>query len=333
MKRPVGLILSAVALSLAALFFLLMTAVITLAGVSGAPHSTTQPVPHFFIYLMLAISLFYAALAAWAILTVIGILRLRSWGRYSILIIGAGLSVIGIFGALFTLIGKAMLPAQPTQPPVDPHIMSIVFLLLAAFYLFVAAVGIWWLVYFNLRAVRDLFANPDLLAQPDTGPFSHAPTAIKIIGGFLLFGSACCVLCVFLPFPAFLFGFIVPPAAAHVLYICFAIISAFAGYGLLRLKESARLLTIGFLILGSCNLIFLALPWYQARLSLYSAQITSAIPRMLEQPQISFRYSAAIYFICAIWGVLVYGVIFWLLHRYRAAFKTPTPPPNPMLEA
>jgi hypothetical protein len=332
MRRPVGLILSAIVLILAALFFLLMTAVIALAGVVGGAHSTNQPVPHFFIYLMLAISLFYAALAVWAILTVIGILRFRSWGRYSILIIGGGLSVIGTFGALFTLIGRTMLPVPPTRPPVDPHIMSIVFLLLAAFYLFVAAVGIWWLVYYNLRTVRDLFANPDLFAQPNTGLFSHIPTAIKIIGSFLLFGSACCILYVFLPFPAFFFGFILPPAAARVLYICFAIISAFAGYGLLRLKESARLLTIGFLVLGCCNLIFLAMPWYQSRLNLYSAQVTSAIPRILEQPQIPFTYGATFYFICAIWGIILYGVIFWLLHRHRAAFKTP-PPGEPMLEA
>jgi hypothetical protein len=38
---------------------------------------------------------FYAILATWAILTVIGILRLRPWARYSILIIGGGLAGIG----------------------------------------------------------------------------------------------------------------------------------------------------------------------------------------------------------------------------------------------
>jgi hypothetical protein len=328
MKRPVGLILSATVLSLAALFFVLLTVLMVAAGV----HSENQPVisasPHFLMYLMLAISVFYAALTVWAILTVIGILRLRSWGRYSILIIAGGLFVLGLFAALFTLLGRTMFSAQSPQPMVDPHIKSAVFFLLTVFYLFLAAVGIWWLVYFNLRSVRELFANPSLLSQ---SPLSRTPMAIKIIGCFLLFGSACCLLCLFLPFPGFFFGFILPPAAARILYICFAIISAFAGYGLLRLKESARLLTIGFLIVGSCNLALVTLPWYQARFSQYAAQLTSYIPTV--PGQVSPVYNNAFYLFIAIVGIVVYGAIFWLLHRHRAAFKAPPSPPPTMLEA
>jgi hypothetical protein len=69
-------------------------------------------------YLVLAISVFYAALAVWAILTVIGILRLRSWARYSVLIIGGGLAVIGVFAVFGTLVSRSMLPTQ--QPAADP---------------------------------------------------------------------------------------------------------------------------------------------------------------------------------------------------------------------
>jgi hypothetical protein len=336
MKRPIGLILSAIVLSLAALFLLLMGALMAFAGIFAPHQPGTAAAPHFVAYLMLAISLVYAALAVWAILTVIGILRLRSWARYSILIIGGGLTAIGVFGAFGVLVSRATLPTiQAQQPTADPRILATVFTAMIATALLVAAVGVWWLVYFNLRPIRDLFANPSLLTQPSasTGPFSRTPTAIKIISGFLLLGSVSCLLCIFLPFPAFILGFILPPIAAHILYICFAIISAFAGYGLLRLKESARLLTIGFLIFGCCNLALLALPWYQSRLSQYTTQISSYIPTMLGQPQVAPTYNSAFYLVCAIFGIVVYGVILWLLHRYRAAFKTPAPPPNPMLEA
>jgi hypothetical protein len=34
-----------------------------------------------------------------------------------------------------------------------------------------------------------------------------------------------------------------------------------------------------------------------------------------------------------IWCFVIYSLVIWLLHRHRAAFKTPAPPPNPMLEA
>jgi hypothetical protein len=333
MKRPVGLILSAIVLSLAALFLLLLTALMAFAGVFAGHQPAVAASPHFLTYFMLAISVFYAALAVWAILTVIGILRLRSWARYSILVIGGGLSVLGLLAAIFSLVGRTMISAQKSQPAIDPHIMSVIFLFVMMFYLFLAAIGIWWLVYFNLRPVRDIFADPTLLteSQFSTGPFSRTPTAIKIIGCFLLFGSLCCLIGACLPFPAFLFGFILPVTATHILYVCFAVIAAFAGYGLLKLKESARLLTIGFLIVGICNLALLALPWEQARLNQYSTQIASSMQRMTERPPIFFTYSGAFYLVCAIWGVVVYGVIFWLLHRHRAAFKTTEP--RPMLEA
>jgi hypothetical protein len=333
MNRPVGLILSAIVLSLAALFLLLLTALTAFASIFAQHQPSIVATPHFALYLMLAVSAFYAVLAVWAIFTVIGILRLRFWGRYSILVIGAGLAVIGVLAAAFSLLfSRTMLPAlQAQQPAVDPHIFSIIFMVMAAIYLLVAAVGIWWLIYFNLRSIREIFSTPVMLVSSSAnagGSFSRTPTAIRIIGGFLLFSALCCLLCAFLPFPAFLLGFILPPSATHVLYVCFAAVTAFAGYGLLRLKESARLLTIGFLILGCCNIVLAILPWYQAQLRLYLRQLTAAMPTMPGQPRIFFDYTVTLILISCIWGLIVYGLVFWLLHRHRAAFKTP-----PLLEA
>jgi hypothetical protein len=130
-----------------------------------------------------------------------------------------------------------------------------------------------------------------------------------------------------LPFPAFLFGFILPPAATHVLYLCFAVITAFAGYGLLLLKESARLLTIAILILGCCNILLATLPWYRTQFCLYMAQLTASMPMQLNQSQLFFSYTVALTLISGIVGLIVYGIVFWLLRRHRAAFQTPPPPP------
>jgi hypothetical protein len=337
MKRPVGLILSAVVLSLSALFLLLIAAIMAITGVFAGHQPTFQPEPHLLVYLMLTIGFFYAALAVWAILTVIGILRLRPWARYSILIIGGGFFVLGLFGAFGSILSRTMVPTLAAQnPAADPRIMFAVFLFMAIFELLVSAIGLWWLIYFTLRPVRVLFSNPDTLLQSTvtTGRFSRTPTAIKIIGGLLLFSSVCCLFCIFLPFPAFILGFILPLKATRILYLVFAVVAALAGYGLLRLQESARLLTIGFLIFGCCNLALAALPWYRARLNLYTteltAQITSHLPTVPGQPQFDWTDSGAFYLICLIWGVVVYGVIFWFLHRHRGAFKTTS---TPMLEA
>ncbi len=205
MKRPIGLVLSAIVLSLSALFLLLMTALMAVAGIFSGRQPTIQPAPHILIYFMLAISLFYAALSVWAILTVIGILRLRAWARYSILIIGGGLVVLGLLAALFTLAGRTMFPATPTKPPVDPHIMTVIFLVIGAFYLLIAAIGIWWLVYFNRRLIRELFSNPNLCTNslPAASRFSRnsptEPSRSSVAVSFLFFSSACCLFCVSCP--------------------------------------------------------------------------------------------------------------------------------------
>jgi hypothetical protein len=102
MTRPVGLILSAIVLSLATLFLLLMAALTVVAGLFGGHQVTIAASPQLVKYFVLAIGVFYAVLAVWAILTVIGIVRLRSWARYSILVIGSGLTVIGVFAAVGT---------------------------------------------------------------------------------------------------------------------------------------------------------------------------------------------------------------------------------------
>jgi hypothetical protein len=337
MKRSLGLILSAIVLSLAALFLLLTTALMVFVGIFAGKQASVPAAPHFVTYFMVACSVFYAVLAVWAILTVIGILRLRSWARYSILIIGSGLAALGILSALGTLMGRSMLPTlQTQQPAADPHIMAVVFLFMTAVDLLIAAVGIWWLVYFNLRSVRELFSNPDQLLPASAGTsrrFNQTPTAIKIIAAFLLLSSVCCLLGVFLPFPAFLLGFILPLAATHIFYLCFAAVTGWMGYGLLRLKESARLTTIAFQIFGCINVGLALLPWYQAQLRLYMTQIFSSMPTIPGQPQMFFTYTRTLITFSLLWCLLIYGIVFWLLHRHRAAFKTPAPPAPTMLAA
>jgi hypothetical protein len=65
-------------------------------------------------------------------------------------------------------------------------------------------------------------------------------------------------------------------------------------------------------------------------------QLAPYIPAMPGQPQMPFSISTIILLSC-IWSLIVYGLIFWLLHRHRAAFHAPAPPAppaaEPMLEA
>ena len=91
-------------------------------------------------------------------------------------------------------------------------------------------------------------------------------------------------------------------------------------------------MTIAFLILGCCNMVLVVLPWYQNRLRLYMTQLTASMPTMPGQPQILFNYTATLMILSCILGLVIYGFVFWLLHRHRAAFKT-LPAAEPILEA
>jgi hypothetical protein len=303
MKRPIGIILSAIVLGLAALSLLLLTALMIFAGLFASHQPSTAATPHAVMFLMLGVSVFYAILAVWAILTVIGILRLRQWARYSILVIGGGLAGIGILLALGTVFSRTLFSTMPHRGPApDPHIMAAVFAFVIALYILIAIIGIWWLVYFNLRTTRELFLDPSLSVL-FPGGLPQRPIAITILGGIFLFSAVCCGIFAFLPFPAFLLGFILPAKYAHVLYLAFAVLSAFIGYGLLKLKESARLTTIAFLLIGCCNIILSLLPWYQAQFRLYMAQFATAFPTYPNQSPALFPYTRTLILASAVFGL------------------------------
>ena len=302
MKRPIGLILSAIVLSLAALFLLLMTALMAFAGLFAGHQPTVPAAPHFLIYFMLAISVFYAVLAVWAILTVIGILRLRSWARYSILIIGGGLAVLGILTALFTLVGRSMLP-NPTGSAAGRSILTS----------WRSSSCSWRSsIYSSPQSASggsststcapsaSSFANPNLLlpvSDRATGRFSRTPTAIKIIGWLLPLLFRLLSPRGVPALPRFLPRFH-PSAVRQPTSSIYALLPS------VRLRRDTvsctsrsrpASLTIGFHIFGCCNIGSLLLPWYQAQFRLYMTQtLFLTCPRIPGQPQIFLTYSAGV---------------------------------------
>lgn len=355
MKRPIGLILTTVVLGLLALFDLLSAAMMLFGAVvarrvpieptaaSNAPAVATN----FLLLFSIAASLLMVLLATWAIATIVGLLRLRKWGRISVLIIGGCLAGMGGMSAMGLVIVSSTWKQPGTLPPnLPPHFAALILGSIAFFYACLAAVGVWWLVYFNRARVKAFFVTPGIVAYgqpagyahpvdggyaaPQTmkrGRFANVPVGIVVLACLFLFSSLMCVLMCLLPFPAFLLGFIVSGPAKCALYLVIAAWSGYIGYGLLRLDNRARLATLGIVGFGVVNMVCIVLPWGRSQLLLYNQQLMQRwqMPGVPTTPMPGVTYASLI--VGTLMGLAFDGFLLWFLYRHSDAFfRTPREP-------
>jgi hypothetical protein len=328
MKRPFGVVFSAIILILGSLFQLLMAAAMAFSGVifqtqthsGGLPGaSPAVPLPGWMPVFMYAICAFFVALAAWGIATSVGLIRMRHWARYSILVIGGLLAVFSLIQLVVTLF--MMLVPLPSPAGVDASqaqtalaITRITFGVLAILHGIVCAVGVSWLVYFNRKKVREAFTSAS-----GTVVESRRPILISVLAVLNLIGAVSCVLLVFLPLPALIFGWVIDGWGKVAIYLVFAAVTASVGVGLWQLKEWGRLLAItmqafGVVLCGA----YLVRPSLMLR---YSAEIQQRMTPM--QQQMPQPFQTTMYSVSFGFAVLFYIAIIAVLIYYRKAFQRP----------
>ncbi len=331
MKRLPGVIISAIILVLISLLQLVMAVGMGFAGAvvgsktfSDAQHgaATGMPTPGWMHIVMYGMCAFIAALAVWGIWTAVGLFRTRRWARYSVLVIGGGLAVIGLISMLMTLVTMAVsLPATATMSPAQVESMhamtKVIFGIVALFYGIMCAVGISWLIYFNLKKVRDAFASgPGWVVE------SRRPVLIAVISVLTMIGACSCVLTAFLTIPTPIFGFLLHGWEKAAFFLIYGVLLAAAGVGLWRLEEWARRLAMAIQALGLVQyVIYVAHPSLMTR---YSAEINQTMGLGQQQPPAQFQNS--IYIVSFGMGILFLIATMWILHYYRGAFARPGEP-------
>ena len=251
MKRLPGIVVSAVLLILLSLFQVLGAALMTLSGVieshglAVAATTNAPPKPAWLPWVSFGMAALCAGLAALGITTSIGLFRMRRWARYLVLIIGGCLAVFCVPGMLMMLVMTLVpLPMPAAADPAHAHTIQffskIIFVVISLFSAALAAIGIWWLVYFNRKAVREAFAGM-------TGSFapSRRPLLISVLSVLDIVGAVMCTIMAFIPFPFLILGFTVRGPEKTLVLLAFAAANAFAGIGLWRLLEAGRLTAIG----------------------------------------------------------------------------------------
>jgi hypothetical protein len=307
MSRPAGVTASAVVSIIGSAFTLLAAAGMMVGAFVTPAQAPAQPqVPHMaaLASAMAAILVGLAALGMW---TAVGLFKLRSWARLSILVFAGFMTV----GSLFTGVTMAL---APMPPGIDPSTMRMIRPMMVATYAAPLAIGIWWLVQFNTRTTKDAFAG---IVAPGDGPVR--PLSISIIGWWSVVGAVCCVIPAVMRLPAFVAGSIVTGWGATILYAALAVVNVYIGRGLLALRERARILAIAFYGLGLVNVAVLVfVPGSYERLLEYERTL---MPATAQQPPIDLN---GVWFrAIQVMSLLLVLVVIGFLVRKKQAFAAP----------
>jgi hypothetical protein len=302
MSRPVGVTASAIVAILGSIFALLTSALMVASLFMG----TTQPQPPNSAKLAFASAVMFAALAGFGIWTSVGLFRLRSWARVSILVFAVFLVAMCALSLLLTM--AAPIPAEYSGS--TEHTFRV---MMAAMFGIPLAIAVWWLIQFNTQSTKAAFASPI------AGAPSRRPMSIMVIAWTLIIGAVFCLIPILIRMPAFLFGATFTGWSASVIYALFGALWLYTGKGLLDLRERARVLAIGWFGFGLVHAsVVVLVPSLRERMFELQRQFEKNQPTPIpfdRGTMTSVTFAAA---------ALVGGITIWFLVRNRPAFVQTT---------
>jgi hypothetical protein len=308
MRASKGVIVSAIIAIIGSLVSILLGVTMIFMMRSALVSSPEQPAPAIPFGLIFGILTgFYAGFGVWGIVSAIGLLRLRNWARICFAVFGGILAVFSLFGAL----GMGLQATFPTEPPpnVSPAFMTGVYVVFAILALLFAALGIWWMIYFNRSRVKAQFMGEAAASAPRLFPLS-----ITIIAWFLIIGGVNVWMMFLLPFPMVFFGFVFRGWAGRLIAALFAGTSLFAGIGMLKKRAVANSVAIGYFVLGLLNTIsFWVVPGSFAR-------IQEAMQGVVGGQNVQVDLSSVPYRLMMLLPAVAMGIALWFLISRRHAF-------------
>jgi hypothetical protein len=250
---------------------------------------------------------FFAGLVAWGAATGIAIFRRRRWARISMLVFGGLLALFASVSAL-----AVMLVPLPPTPEGAADFTSYVRWGMAAFYGILVAIGTWWLILFSRKRTSEYFTS----GAPERE--SARPLIISVIAWFMLITGVCTLAWAPFGFPAVVFGVMVKGWWAAAIYAVYGAAELYLAIGLLRLKNAARLGSIGFLAFAAMNaVVFWLLPDADRRMQ---TMMDAFSPSLRNQPQMLQFHGSEWAILSVISMAISAGIPIWFLVRKRQAF-------------
>jgi hypothetical protein len=329
-RRPPGVVVAAVLLGSIALV-LSFTAIGTLLAslLIHTPQLQNGAVVRTLVGLF---GLLFAGMAAFEWCVMAGLLRTRNWARISTIILGA---LLALFSSGMIVLWLVVVPAVQNHSrrplPASAHMM---FAVNGVIYGLLTALGIWWVVYFNLRPSRAFFTErgsrpgaaleggqePLMLADGDSD-VTAARVVVLIYAVQKLLGAAMMLGVTALHLPFFFAGVLLHGEAAFFGYLLFVALEIFIGIGLFRKLRPAYYVAIAFQIVGACSMLTLLAPSVRIRALLYFQEVSSrmTVGRAAPPPPSVPHMQAMIYVYVGILTLVLLGIYVWGLLRDLAS--------------
>lgn len=331
-RRPVGLMIAACGLALLACFVVLGGMLVLASVLLLHTPQIDQQLEQFPALKALEIVngiviLLVGWLCTW---TAVDLFRVRKWARISVLILGGMIAFFSLVEcALFGAMAFHPLMLTPNAGQVSPGLVRVVFLVMAGMSFLFMLVGVWWLVYFNLKSVRAVFAahgvvvaTADAPIEP-VNPVKVESDAISVLVSCLavlyLLGAAAMVVAALLHFPMLIFSHIFDGNAASMILLFMAAVAIWMGIGLLRRIKAAWAVALVFNAFGLLTELWMLLPTShtpELEQELLGRMVGHGFPPVAPNPMIGPTMM-----IGAIGGSLMTLAVFWLLWRAKPLFE------------
>jgi hypothetical protein len=323
MKRSVGVTISAVIVLVGCGVTLVSCAFMALGLAEIASRGAT---PQFSNAAGVFLVLFMLALAIWGIATSINLLHLREWARISVLVFSGLLLVISLPGIVMMLLVPFPTPPDVADPALMQRVMAATRVGMIVVYGLLAALGGWWLYFFNSRAVKDEFgsartpeaASPVAWAPAPIGSASpKRPISITIIAYISLIGACVLPVVQVMHVPMMFLGFVFTGWKASLIIMGFMTVQLLMAYGLLQLEPWGRSLAIYYFNFAIFNsIISVILPGAQSRFD----EATALIQGTTGLPASPVKFP--------IWSGLIFGlpiiaIQLWFVVTRKQAFERP----------
>jgi hypothetical protein len=258
LRRPTGVLVAATILGIFTVFNLI--GILGLGFAVEISSAWSNPNLHAAKHFFAIFGVIWICYLAFCVFVVVGLVRMQSWARICISILGA---LKLVFWSLMAIGMVGLRNRMPETSPATLSVHSTFWIVLALIYASIAMIGLWWVVYFNLKSVRRSFTERNSESLIVEGAVVQGYTfwhvVVIVLAWLLLIGGLWMLAMSFLQVPFWFLGFTFRGTAAVSLELIYAALAVYSGIGLLRRSRTAFKTAIvlqAICLLSSCIALF-----------------------------------------------------------------------------